>query len=264
MRKLAIAHPKDREVLAAYGKSLAGSRPVRTRARRGSPRPDPRISGLEAGSPQKAPILDQLGQAAQARDLYRKALDLKPNEPSVLSNLGMSYVLEGDLRTAETYMRTAVGTAGRRQPRPAEPGARRRPARPLRRGRADRAPGAVARASTGQCRLSPLHAGAAERLEAAQGQRQERRPRPTDGPDEAGIRFSQRPSGIGNRLPAGAVITRFAVGRLGDAGWLATASGGRVAAHPTCSRQISQSTCIGSTTARLLRDSRCCRRCRVR
>ena len=26
-------------------------------------------------------------------------VELKPNEPSVLSNLGMSYVLDGDLRT---------------------------------------------------------------------------------------------------------------------------------------------------------------------
>ena len=52
-------------------------------------------------------ILDQMGDAKQARNLYRKALDLKPNEPSVLSNLGMSYVLEGDLKTAETYMRSA-------------------------------------------------------------------------------------------------------------------------------------------------------------
>ena len=53
-----------------------------------------------------------MGNAKQARELYRKALDLKPNEPSVLSNLGMSYVLEGDLRTAETYMRSASEQSG--------------------------------------------------------------------------------------------------------------------------------------------------------
>lgn len=40
--------------------------------------------------------------------MYRKALDLEPNEPSVLSNLGMSYVLSGDLKTAETYLRSAI------------------------------------------------------------------------------------------------------------------------------------------------------------
>ena len=36
------------------------------------------------------------------------ALDAQPNEPSVISNLGMSYVLSGDLKTAETYMRDAA------------------------------------------------------------------------------------------------------------------------------------------------------------
>jgi Flp pilus assembly protein TadD len=56
----------------------------------------------------EAAILDQLGKSAEARALYRRALDIKPNDPSILSNLGMSYVLEGDLRTAETYMRSAA------------------------------------------------------------------------------------------------------------------------------------------------------------
>jgi Flp pilus assembly protein TadD len=60
----------------------------------------------------EAAILDQLGQSAKARELYRKALDLKPNEPSILSNLGMSYVLEGDLKTAEKHMRAAVEAPG--------------------------------------------------------------------------------------------------------------------------------------------------------
>mgnify|MGYP006384012525 CR=1 FL=1 len=48
-------------------------------------------------------------------ELYRKALDIQPNEPSVLSNLGMSYLLSDDLKTAETYMRSAA-SAPRRTP----------------------------------------------------------------------------------------------------------------------------------------------------
>src|SRR5690606_38000759 len=48
------------------------------------------------------------GQSANARQLYRRALELAPGEPTVLSNLGMSYVLEGDLKAAETYMRQAA------------------------------------------------------------------------------------------------------------------------------------------------------------
>src|SRR4029078_1613990 len=50
-----------------------------------------------------------MGEAKKPRFLYRRALKLRPDEPSVLSNLGMSYLLEGDLRTAESYLRTAAG-----------------------------------------------------------------------------------------------------------------------------------------------------------
>ncbi|SIT55256.1 conserved exported hypothetical protein [Mesorhizobium prunaredense] len=107
MRKLAIVLPKDRDVLAAYGKALAANgqfEPALDAVRRAqTPEyPDWKLVSAEAA------ILDQLGQRDEARQNYRKALDLKPNEPSILSNLGMSYVLEGDLRTAETYMRSAA------------------------------------------------------------------------------------------------------------------------------------------------------------
>jgi Flp pilus assembly protein TadD len=108
MRKLAIAYPKDRDVLAAYGKALAANgqfQPALDAVRRAqTPEyPDWKLASAEGA------ILDQLGQKDQARELYRKALELKPNEPSVLSNLGMSYLLGGDLRMAETYLRSAAG-----------------------------------------------------------------------------------------------------------------------------------------------------------
>ena len=107
MRKLAIGLPKDRDVLAAYGKALAANGQFEAaldavRRAQTPEYPDWRLVSAEAA------ILDQLGQKDNARQLYRKALELKPNEPSVLSNLGMSYVLAGDLRTAETYMRSAA------------------------------------------------------------------------------------------------------------------------------------------------------------
>lgn len=111
MRKLAIAHSTDREVLAAYGKALAGAgelQPALDAVRRAqTPEyPDWKLQSAEAA------ILDQLGQYNDARTLYRKALELKPNEPSVLSNLGMSYMLQGDLRTAETYLKSASEQPG--------------------------------------------------------------------------------------------------------------------------------------------------------
>ena len=109
MRELAIAYPKDRDVLATYGMALASAgEPALDAVRRAQTPEYPDWKLLSA----EAAILDQLGKSGEARTLYRRALDLKPNDPSILSNLGMSYVLEGDLKTAETYMRTASEQPG--------------------------------------------------------------------------------------------------------------------------------------------------------
>lgn len=111
MRKLAIDYPRERQVLAAYGKALAAAgefEPALDAVRRAqTPEyPDWKLVSAEAA------ILDQLGKPDEARALYRRALDMKPGEPSILSNLGMSYVLGGDLKTAETYMRQAAQAPG--------------------------------------------------------------------------------------------------------------------------------------------------------
>ncbi|MBB4235272.1 tetratricopeptide repeat protein [Rhizobium esperanzae] len=107
MQQVAIANPGDRNVLAAYGKAQAAAgqfqQALDTIGRAQTPdRPDWRLISAEGA------ILDQMGKASDARQRYRDALDIQPNEPSILSNLGMSYVLTGDLRTAETYLRSAA------------------------------------------------------------------------------------------------------------------------------------------------------------
>lgn len=53
-----------------------------------------------------------MGKTGEARDLYKQALIINPNEASILSNMGMSYVLSGELATAEQYMRQAVSGKG--------------------------------------------------------------------------------------------------------------------------------------------------------
>lgn len=111
IRKLAIDYPRERQVLAAYGKALASAgelEPALDAVRRAqTPEyPDWKLMSAEAA------ILDQLGKPAEARQLYRRALEMQPGEPSVLSNLGMSHLLEGDLKGAETYMRQATQVPG--------------------------------------------------------------------------------------------------------------------------------------------------------
>lgn len=107
MQQMVIHHPTDNDVLSAYGKALAATGnfakalKVIERAQRPD-RPDWRLLSAQGA------ILDQLERSQEARIQYRKALDIVPNEPSVLSNLGMSYVLTGDLRAAETFLRKAI------------------------------------------------------------------------------------------------------------------------------------------------------------
>jgi Flp pilus assembly protein TadD len=49
-------------------------------------------------------VLDQLGKFDEARQYYASALKIVPNEPAVLSNLGMSYLLSKDLAKAEEIL----------------------------------------------------------------------------------------------------------------------------------------------------------------
>ena len=111
MQQVAIYHPTDRDVLAAYGKSQAAAgqleQALNTVLRAQTPdRPDWKLKSAEGA------ILDQLGRSGEARLRYREALDLKPNDPSILSNLRMSYLLQQDLKTAETYLRNAASQPG--------------------------------------------------------------------------------------------------------------------------------------------------------
>jgi Flp pilus assembly protein TadD len=53
-------------------------------------------------------VMDQLEQHKAARDYYAKALQLSPDNPKVLSNLGLSYALEGDPVSAEKVLRQAL------------------------------------------------------------------------------------------------------------------------------------------------------------
>lgn len=62
--------------------------------------------------------LDQQNKFDEARRHYAIALESKPNELSVLNNLGMSFMLEGDLKKAEATFRQAVALPnGDREPR---------------------------------------------------------------------------------------------------------------------------------------------------
>ena len=105
-----IAHPGNKALLAGYGRALADNgnfqRAFDVLTRAHSPdNPDWRILSVQGTA------LDQLGRHDEARRYYASALKIVPDEPSVLSNLGLSYVLSKDLPKAEETLRRAYGSA---------------------------------------------------------------------------------------------------------------------------------------------------------
>ena len=104
-----IAHPGNNLLLAGYGRALADNgnfqQAFDVLSRAHSPdNPDWRILSVQGT------VLDQLGRHDEARRYYSSALKIVPEEPSVLSNLGLSYVLSKDLPKAEDALRRAYAT----------------------------------------------------------------------------------------------------------------------------------------------------------
>ena len=106
-----LSNPNSKALLAGYGRALADNGnfqqafDVLSRAHTPDD-PDWRILSAQGTA------LDQLGRFDEARQYYASALKIAPEEPSVLSNLGLSYVLSKDLPKAEETLRRANSRAG--------------------------------------------------------------------------------------------------------------------------------------------------------
>src|SRR6059058_4181304 len=109
LEQATIAHPGNKALLAGYGRSLADNgnfqQAFDVLSRAHSPdNPDWRILSVQGTA------LDQMGRHPEARRYYASALQIVPDEPSVLSNLGLSYVLSKELPRAEETLRRAQAT----------------------------------------------------------------------------------------------------------------------------------------------------------
>jgi Flp pilus assembly protein TadD len=107
LQQAAMRSPKNPELLAAYGKALAEvgrykeASDVLSKAHTPE-RPDWRILSAQGA------VADQTGDHDLAQNYYETALKLAPGEPSVLSNLGLSYALSKRLPEAEKALRDAA------------------------------------------------------------------------------------------------------------------------------------------------------------
>jgi Flp pilus assembly protein TadD len=107
LEQASIKNPHNSALLGEFGRALADAGKLQQAldvlGRAHTPdQPDWRILNAQGA------VLDQLGRAPEARRHYASALKIKPNDPSVLSNLGLSYALTKDLVRAETMLRRAA------------------------------------------------------------------------------------------------------------------------------------------------------------
>lgn len=106
LEQASISNPKNAAVLGAYGRALADvgrhKQALDVLSRAHTPdQPDWRVLSAQGA------VLDQMGRHEDAQRHYATALNIVPDEPSVLSNLGLSYALAKDLPRAEDTLRRA-------------------------------------------------------------------------------------------------------------------------------------------------------------
>ena len=107
LEQASIRNPRNMALLGAYGRALADAgqyqQALSTLDRAHLPdNPDWRILSVEGA------VLDQMGRHTDAQRYYASALKIVPDEPTILSNLGLSYLLTKDLKNAEITLRRAV------------------------------------------------------------------------------------------------------------------------------------------------------------
>jgi Flp pilus assembly protein TadD len=110
LEQATITHPKNMVLAGAYGRALADvgnyKQALEVLNRAHTPdQPDWKILSVQGA------VLDQMGRHEEAQRYYATALRIVPDEPSVLSNLGLSYALSKDLVRAESTLRRASAQA---------------------------------------------------------------------------------------------------------------------------------------------------------
>ncbi|MCF6343943.1 MAG: tetratricopeptide repeat protein [Devosiaceae bacterium] len=101
------SYPKDMDIKVSYAKALAadGKFSQALNIIDQTIMPDrPNWNALLV----KGAILDQMGQNQAARQLYRQALAVSPNQASLEANLGLSYAMTNELALAEQHLLRAV------------------------------------------------------------------------------------------------------------------------------------------------------------
>ena len=108
LEQASLHNSGNMELSGAYGRALADvgkhEQALEVLNRAHTPdRPDWRVLNVQGV------VLDQLGRHQDAQRYYATALRIAPEEPAVLSNLGLSYALSKNLPEAESTLKRASG-----------------------------------------------------------------------------------------------------------------------------------------------------------
>lgn len=111
LQQASLTSPNNQSVIAEYGKALSNNGQleqalINLNRAQTLGNPDWRIYSAQGIT------LDKMARYARARQYYKSALNLSPNQAIVLNNIGLSYALDGNLKNAETYLRRAVAAQG--------------------------------------------------------------------------------------------------------------------------------------------------------
>ncbi|WP_421693963.1 tetratricopeptide repeat protein [Aestuariivirga sp.] len=105
-QQLTVMNPKNGKLAGLYGRKLVSAGQSETAI--------PVLEGAEKAGDSDWRIASALGSAydqqglyQKAREQYQKALAADPQNLTVMNNLAMSYALEGNLKQAETELRSA-------------------------------------------------------------------------------------------------------------------------------------------------------------
>lgn len=112
MRRSASHHPDDAEVLGELGKALADAGNLQDAEKMLGQAIAAGNSGDWRLHSSYGTVLDQLKRHEEARESYQRALKIEPDEPSVLSNMGLSHALDRNLPEAESVLRRAARQPG--------------------------------------------------------------------------------------------------------------------------------------------------------
>ncbi len=104
-------HSRDTEVASEYGRLALDLDQVSVAKRLLSVADDPTRPDWRVISA-RGTVLAKEGQYDAALGLYQRALELSPGEASVLNNIALAYMMNGDSKSAETILRQAIVKGG--------------------------------------------------------------------------------------------------------------------------------------------------------